>query len=654
MFIRRLLPATLVACAVLFALPALAQTAPATCDPSLANNYVCNTSTDGSSIAIGGAGEPATVAGSYSTVVGSLSSATGTNASVFGAMSTAGGDDASVFGSQAYATTSATAVGAYSSAQASQSVAVGEYAFTDTASQGAVAIGDGVSVGGSPYSVTMGQGAMANGASQSVTVGAFTYNQGANSIAVGAQSNVDPLSNDSVVMGTQAGAAGNAASSVVIGSQAYASGTPTATANMSIVVGAQAHTIANSTAVFGAGAYTDSDSATAIGMDAHAGDPVNYPAGTGADGNYYGTSIGAQTALGSQANAVGGQSVAVGAQATVDQDAQFGAAFGYGAHAEASNCLALGSGATCTRQNSVEFGYGLGTGEGLRVLGGVAQGYLSTDAVNVGQLSGVTSFLGGGAGLDAQGNPISPMYVLTNPYTAGDYSTVGDAISALDKAIGEVQSTPGPQGPAGANGSNGAQGPAGPQGPQGPAGKDGTGNGSGDDPLAVHYDSKKLNSVTLGRQPNTNDNQTADAVGGPVAVHNLADGTAPNDAVNVSQLDEALSSANQYTDIKSTQVLTQANQYTDMQVGRLNVRINYALAAAAAGANAAAAVAGQDPAHKNRMAIADGLASGVNAWTVMYQHKNDNGMTWNVSVTGEQGGGSSAERQVGVGIGYSW
>jgi hypothetical protein len=142
---------------------------------------------------------------------------------------------------------------------------------------------------------------------------------------------------------------------------------------------------------------------------------------------------------------------------------------------------------------------------------------------------------------------------------------------------------------------------------------------------------------------------------GGTRVRNVADGVAPTDAANVSQIKEALAAAHAHTDVRSIDTLNRANAYTDIQVGRLNLRVNYALAAAAANANAAAAVAAQDPpSHHNRIAASDGLASGVNAWTLMYQRKGASGVTWNVSLTGEQGGGSSSERQVGIGIGHSW
>lgn len=566
---------------LLFPLASFAQSAPETCDPSLANGYVCNTSADPTSIGIG----------------------TG------------------------------------SDADASQSVALGDSAMVDTGSLGSVGVGYGVLVGASPDSVAIGNGAQIFGAQESVSVGASTYTQGVQSIAIGYQANTDALANMSVVMGYQAGAVGNASGTVVIGGEAYASGTSTAQAAASVVVGLQAYTTADSTAVYGALAYTDSDSATAIGQQAHAGDPVDFPAGVGVNGNYYGNTVGYQTAIGAESNAIGGQSVALGAQSVVDQGAQFSIALGYGAHAEASNCVSLGSGATCTRANSVEIGYGLQQ----RVLGGLLPGVLPTDAVNLGQVSPLAFALGGGAEYDSNGSFISPMYVLQNPYTAGDYGTVGDAITALDKAISAVQTTPGAPGPVG------PQGPKGDTGPQGPAGP---GNATGTDPLAVHYDDSSLSSVTLGRQANANDDQTASEVGSPVIVHNLAPGVAGTDAANVDQVQEALDSANNYTDIKTTQVLNQANAYTDWRVGQLDGRIKRAVAMGTAQAQMVATYAGADPSSANRVAVGTGWEGGYGAMAVGYQHVsvgNQHRVTWNVGASISGGDGS-----VGGGVGFSW
>ncbi|MGH8111043.1 MAG: hypothetical protein ACREPL_03765 [Rhodanobacteraceae bacterium] len=88
---------------------------------------------------------------------------------------------------------------------------------------------------------------------------------------------------------------------------------------------------------------------------------------------------------------------------------------------------------------------------------------------------------------------------------------------------------------------------------------------------------------------------------------------------------------------------------TNARIGQLDLRVNYALAAVASNANAAAVVAALDPEHHNRVAVRAGESSGVDAATIMYQHRGDSGMTRNASATSGSGGA-----QVGVGVGYSW
>ncbi|WP_406805668.1 YadA-like family protein [Burkholderia semiarida] len=62
----------------------------------------------------------------------------------------------------------------------------------------------------------------------------------------------------------------------------------------------------------------------------------------------------------------------------------------------------------------------------------VAAGKVSTDAVNVSQLKGVTDIIGGGAGIDADGKVTSPVYNVDGK----DYASVGDAIKALEQREG--------------------------------------------------------------------------------------------------------------------------------------------------------------------------------------------------------------------------
>ena len=351
---------------------------------------------------------------------------------------------------------------------------------------------------------------------------------------------------------------------------------------------------------------------TAIGVDSYVNGSSSVAAGDSA------------TANGIQAVAVGTSarstdlSVAVGAFASASATAT--TAIGPGAVAVDTQAVALGASSYAERGSAVSVGSDAGGPAGAfqRQLINLASGTEPFDAVNLQQLdaggSAIAAWIGAGATFEAAGAGAftSPMFVLSNPYTPGSYTTVADALTALDTAVTDVSKQPGPVGP---------------QGPQGPAGKNGNdGSGTGTDPLAVHYDDSTETGATL---------QGADGT----RIHNLADGIAPTDAANVSQVESALS---------------QANAYTDLRIGQLNLRVNYALAAAAANANAAAAVAAQDPTHRNRVAVADGLAAGANAWTLMYQHITNVGVSWNVSLTGEQGGGSSAERQVGVGVGYSW
>jgi len=137
---------------------------------------------------------------------------------------------------------------------------------------------------------------------------------------------------------------------------------------------------------------------------------------------------------------------------------------------------------------SVTFG---GANAGVPVaLHNVAAGTASTDAVNVSQLKGVTDIIGGGAGLDADGNVTAPVYNVDGK----DYASVGDAIKALEQREG------------------------------------GTGNGT--NPNAVVYDNATKEAVTLAGTKGT-------------VIRNVADGSLALDsteAVNGGQLNFVASS----------------------------------------------------------------------------------------------------------------
>ena len=137
---------------------------------------------------------------------------------------------------------------------------------------------------------------------------------------------------------------------------------------------------------------------------------------------------------------------------------------------------------------SVTFG-GMNAGAPV-ALHNVAAGKVSTDAVNVSQLTGVTDIIGGGAGIDADGKVTAPVYNVDGK----DYTSVGDAIKALEQREG------------------------------------GTGNGT--NPNAVVYDDASKAAVTLAGSNGT-------------VLRNVADGSLALDsteAVNGGQLNFVASS----------------------------------------------------------------------------------------------------------------
>jgi trimeric autotransporter adhesin len=89
--------------------------------------------------------------------------------------------------------------------------------------------------------------------------------------------------------------------------------------------------------------------------------------------------------------------------------------------------------ASATAGTTVDF---TGTA-GTRQLKGVSQGTSDTDAVNISQLKGVTTALGGGATIDqTTGAVTAPTYTVTNSDgTTSTVNTVGDAVSNLDGRV---------------------------------------------------------------------------------------------------------------------------------------------------------------------------------------------------------------------------
>ena len=99
------------------------------------------------------------------------------------------------------------------------------------------------------------------------------------------------------------------------------------------------------------------------------------------------------------------------------------------ASATAASSVALGSNSIADRANTVS----VGAAGSERQIVNVARGTAATDAVNVTQLQDVTTLLGGGAKIKADGTVQAPSYAVTG--AAQPLQTVSAAITALDASI---------------------------------------------------------------------------------------------------------------------------------------------------------------------------------------------------------------------------
>ena len=165
-------------------------------------------------------------------------------------------------------------------------------------------------------------------------------------------------------------------------------------------------------------------------------------------GNSSKTGLDGGTAVGTFAEAMGKNSTAIGRAAAVSEGSENGFAMGAGAQvggdaggayagvaigASASveggahGSLALGNGSLADEEGVASFG-----GVGIqRRLVNIARGTADHNATAVSQLKDSLATLGGGAGMDANGNIIAPTYAMQG----GAQHTVEDALMALDGAV---------------------------------------------------------------------------------------------------------------------------------------------------------------------------------------------------------------------------
>ncbi len=149
------------------------------------------------------------------------------------------------------------------------------------------------------------------------------------------------------------------------------------------------------------------------------------------------------TALGAFARALGENSVAVGRGAGVSGEASDGFAMGVGARVHAGSGIAIGAGAVVEESapDSLALGAGsladerdtasFGNATVQRRLTNIARGTADHNATTVSQLNDSLATLGGGAGMDGNGNIIAPTYTVQG----GTQNTVEDALMALDGAV---------------------------------------------------------------------------------------------------------------------------------------------------------------------------------------------------------------------------
>nr|WP_254617193.1 YadA-like family protein [Burkholderia metallica] len=418
-------------------------------------------------------GRQASTSGTFGTAIGYQAKGT-TNAIGMGVLADASGNASVALGNRASsAGTNSVAVGSGATAGNTNAVAIG--ALARGAGEAGTAVGVGAAAAGY-HSIALGANASA-GHSESVAIGVNSITDRANSVSVGSASLQRQITN------LAAGTANTDAVNVGQMNTALAAKVDNAYVNVNPGAGATTATAASGSVAIGGSTSAAGGSAVAVGRAANALAAQSIAMGNNALTN---TTSTAAVALGSNASATGDWSVALGGATASGRGAvatgSHAVALGTLSRATATDSVALGYGSVADRDNTVSVGAGSPNGDGrvfTRQIVNVGAGTQATDAVNVGQLTGVTTALGGGAAVGANGNITNPTYNVGGT----DYHNVGDALDALALS--------------------------------------GIGN-----PNAVIYDDATKGTVTLGGTGAT----------APVALKNVADAKDDHDALNLGQL----------------------------------------------------------------------------------------------------------------------
>ncbi|MGF6651158.1 autotransporter adhesin [Paraburkholderia youngii] len=218
------------------------------------------------------------------------------------------------------------------------------------------------------------------------------FAEGPSSVAIGADSG-----NAAFAFGDSSTAVGSNAAATGVGSAAFGNDT-SAVGTGSFAAGGGSH---------------DGSTPGAIAM-------ADWSVALGRSTVMYGATAGIAIGLNNTASAAG--AVVMGSNSIASGSDSI--AFGTGRSATAANSVALGSGSIADRENTVS----VGSAMAMRQITNVAAGTQDSDAVVVSQLKGVTSALGGGAAVDADGSVKAPAYSVGG--TTVD--NVGDAFANVD------------------------------------------------------------------------------------------------------------------------------------------------------------------------------------------------------------------------------
>jgi autotransporter adhesin len=252
-------------------------------------------------------------------------------------------------------------------------------------------------------STAIGAGAIASGIN-TLAIGPMAVSNGPNeSIAIG--SNVQSAANDAISIGSQIVNAGT--SSIVLGNNAVALDKASIS---SVLLAPNTGNVTNSAQSFSFNPYggtATSDSSDSVNLS-----------GTAAG------AIGGVT-IGSKSSVTAANAVAMGASAVAS--ASDALALGHNAQASFSNSAALGANSVTDRADSIS----VGSSSLKRSVVNVAAGTQANDAVNVTQLQNVTTLLGAGAKVNADGTIQAPAYTVAG----ASFGTVGDALTKVNTEL---------------------------------------------------------------------------------------------------------------------------------------------------------------------------------------------------------------------------